>query len=243
MYSNQTTGKAVELEWNPAWQTGSDSHRNRSPTIHWLKLSAWEVRFFKETKSFFPAPSWPRGSVLGLRQPGFEVRVLCLGSVISSHSSHHHQPICAQRWSKTPFNYFHVLPFIYCGVWGNIALRPLHNHGYIATEGSPNLGLCPTRIEWLDGFFRVHSTIDRNAHSRHLNNLQHCIYTALMTNIRPGRDSKPVPVSFELQPDRMSHILWCKYLSNNTMFFKCWSNVSYDSWSLGQSLLVTMVTR
>ena len=40
---------------------------------------------------------------------------------------------------------------------------------------------------------------------RLLNSLEHCIYTTLMTNIRPGRDSNQVPLSFEPQPDQMSH--------------------------------------
>ena len=41
-------------------------------------------------------PPWPRGSVLGLRPPGLEYRILCLeDSVISIIS-----PICAQRWPK-----------------------------------------------------------------------------------------------------------------------------------------------
>ena len=36
----------------------------------------------------------------------------------------------------------------------NSALRrSLHNHGNIATEGNPKLGLCPTLIEWLQRFF------------------------------------------------------------------------------------------
>ena len=52
--------------------------------------------------------------------------------------------------------------------------------------------LCPTLIEWLHGFFIVHSTIDNTAHSIHLNSLVHCIFTTSMTNIRPDRDSNPV---------------------------------------------------
>ena len=38
------------------------------------------------------------------------------------------------------------------------------NHGNIVTEGSPKSGLCPTLIEWLQGFFIAHSTID-NMHT------------------------------------------------------------------------------
>ena len=55
-------------------------------------------------------PPWPKGSVLGLRPPGLEFRVLCLeNSVISfiSPSSWGFpglvQPICAQRWPKARF--------------------------------------------------------------------------------------------------------------------------------------------
>ena len=43
------------------------------------------------------------------------------------------------------------------------------------------------------------------AHSRPLNSLGHCTCTTSMTNIRPDRDSNPVPLCFESQPDRMSH--------------------------------------
>ena len=70
----------------------------------WLKLPAWKVgdRGFEhhsvlqvsKKQTVFPRslvkiqycgePLWPRGSVLGLRPPGLEFRILCLeGSVIS----------------------------------------------------------------------------------------------------------------------------------------------------------------
>ena len=49
------------------------------------------------------------------------------------------------------------------------------------------------------------STIDSNVNSRSLNSSEHCICTTPMINIRPGRDSNPVHLSFEPQPDRMSH--------------------------------------
>ena len=42
----------------------------------------------------------------------------------------------------------------------------LHNHGNIATEGSPKSGLCPTLMELFKGLFTVHSTIVRIAYSR-----------------------------------------------------------------------------
>ena len=48
----------------------------------------------------------------------------------------------------------------------HIALRHfLHNHGNIATEGGPKSGDYLTLIEWLQGFFIVHSIIDNTAHS------------------------------------------------------------------------------
>ena len=52
----------------------------------------------------------------------------------------------------------------------NIALRRfLHNHGNIATEGSPKPGLYPTLFfEWLQRFFIVHSTTGSTVHSRYL---------------------------------------------------------------------------
>ena len=53
-----------------------------------------------------------------------------------------------------------------------------HNHGNIATEGSPKSGMCPSLMEWLQGLFIVHSTIDSTAHSRPLNSLEHCIQYA-----------------------------------------------------------------
>ena len=54
--------------------------------------------------------------------------------------------------------------------WVNIASRHiLHNHGNVATERSPKLGLCPTLIKRLQGFCIVHSIIDSTAHSRPLN--------------------------------------------------------------------------
>ena len=63
----------------------------------------------------------------------------------------------------------------------------------------------------------MHSTIDNTVHSRPLNSLEHCICTTLMTHIRPGRDSNPVP-SFEPQLDRMIHrgrpILYCQQLAS-----------------------------
>ena len=75
---------------------------------------------------------------------------------------------------------------------GNIALsRSLYNHGKLVTDGNPKPGLCPTLIKWLQGFFIVHSTIDSITHS-HVFEQRGALYIP-MTNIRPGRDSNPVP--------------------------------------------------
>ena len=51
------------------------------------------------------------------------------------------------------------------------------DHANIATGGNPNSGLCPTLIEWLQGFFLVHSRpiMDGILHDKHLNSLEHCM--------------------------------------------------------------------
>ena len=91
--------------------------------------------------------------------------------------------------------------------WVNIALRRfLHNHGNIATEGSPKSGLCPTLIEWSRVLYsaqyhRKYCTLQ----ARQFGALYFCIGTISITNIRPDRDSNSVPLSFEPQPDRMRH--------------------------------------
>ena len=66
-------------------------------------------------------------------------------------------------------------------------------------------GLHTTLNKSLQGFFIVHSAIDRFAHAIQRSGLEQCTCTTLMTNIRPDRDSNPVPPSFEPQPGRMSH--------------------------------------
>ena len=62
--------------------------------------STWETQYCGE-------PPWPRGSMLGLRPPGHEFRILCLeDSVISSSSGGSPgpvYPICAQKWPKAGF--------------------------------------------------------------------------------------------------------------------------------------------
>ena len=44
-------------------------------------------------------PPWPRSSVLGLRPPGLEFRILCLEDSVSSHSSHHPQEVLLAQFS------------------------------------------------------------------------------------------------------------------------------------------------
>ena len=44
-------------------------------------------------------PLWPRGSVLGLRPPGLEFRILCDWRTVSSHSSHHPQEVLLAQFS------------------------------------------------------------------------------------------------------------------------------------------------
>ena len=66
-------------------------------------------------------------------------------------------------------------------------------------------------FEWLQGFFImflvfiVHSTIGSSVRSRPLNILEHCIWTATMTNTRPDRNSSLVPPDYKPQSIRMSH--------------------------------------
>ena len=69
--------------------------------------STWKSQYCGE-------PPWPKGSVLGLRPPGLEFRILCLEdsviSVISPSSGGSPgpvYPICAQRWPKARFISFH----------------------------------------------------------------------------------------------------------------------------------------
>ena len=78
---------------------------------------------WKKRKMFLPHPHvkvsivgslpWPRGSMLGLRLPGLEFRILCLEdsviSIISPSSGGYPgpvQPICAQRWPKARLSSF-----------------------------------------------------------------------------------------------------------------------------------------
>ena len=47
-------------------------------------------------------------------------------------------------------------------------------------------------------------------HSIPLTRLEHCVFTTSMTNIRPGLDSNPVPLSFVRQLDQMSAVIGFK---------------------------------
>ena len=68
------------------------ARRGGGGLVQWLKLPAWKVGdTFQVLKNCRDTP-WPKSSVLGLRQPGLEFRIMCLeGSVISS--SHHPQEV------------------------------------------------------------------------------------------------------------------------------------------------------
>ena len=77
-------------------------------------------------------PPWPRGSMLGLRPPGLEFRILCLEDsvipIISPFSGGSPGPvysICAQRWPKARFISFlthsHCHLLLPCSL-----LTPLH---------------------------------------------------------------------------------------------------------------------
>ena len=75
-------------------------------------------------------------------------------------------------------------------------------------------------FEWLQVFFIGHSTIDNTVHSMPLNNLEHCICTTTMTNIRCDRVSTMVPPGYKLQSiDRYG-------------FFSIWIHYERLSWAL-----------
>ena len=69
----------------------------------------------------------------------------------------------------------------------------------------PETGTMPYSCRMPSRFFILHNKINSTAHSRHLNSWEHWICTVSMTSIRPDRNSSPVHLSFEPQPDRMSH--------------------------------------
>ena len=86
--------------------------------VQWLQLPAWKVgdRGFEprsvmqvsKKQRFLPQSlvkiqycgesPWPRGTVLDLRLPGLEFRILCLGAV-SVHLSHHLQEVLVAQFS------------------------------------------------------------------------------------------------------------------------------------------------
>ena len=99
-----------------------------------------------------------------------------------------------RRMDKTgtfPLNLIKLL-FLFSWKKGNISEYCFqHNHGNITTERSPKSGQCPTLIEWPQGLFTLHSTIDIIAHSMPLISLEYCVCTTSITNIQY--------LSFELQ--------------------------------------------
>ena len=84
--------------------------------MQWLKLPSWKVGDrsleprpglqVSKKQMFIPhsfvkmpycgEPPCPRGSVLGLRPPGLEFRIMC---ALSSHSSQHPQEVVLARFS------------------------------------------------------------------------------------------------------------------------------------------------
>ena len=78
-------------------------------------------------------PPWPRGSVLGLRPPGREFRIVCLEdsviSFISPSSGGFPGPVlsllCAQRWPKARIISFH-LPWPYCAMSVSLTQETIH---------------------------------------------------------------------------------------------------------------------
>ena len=81
----------------------------------------------------------------------------------------------------------------------------LHNHGNIATEGSPKLELFPTFIERMQGLLIGHTTVDSAAHFIPLNSLNHYICTIWMSIYDPAGIRIQYLYGFEPQPDRMKH--------------------------------------
>ena len=178
------------------------------PALHGVKWILLYVAFSKNVSSpstcesqYYGEPPWPRGSVLGLRPPGLEFRILCLRTV--SSQSHHPQEVLLVQFSL----YVHrggLKPDSF-----HFTSLSVHSWQY-HDRRKPEVGTMPYsyRMTWVlyrQGYFIVHSTIDNTAYSRPLNSLEHCRYTTSMANIRPDRDSNPVPLSFKPQPDRISH--------------------------------------
>ena len=78
--------------------------------------------------------------------------------------------------------------FLFCGQGGRGT--SINNAYRLYTVVSPT-----AEDEWVsDNIATEVSTVHYN---RHLDSSEHCTCTPSMTNIRPGRDSNPVPLSFE----------------------------------------------
>ena len=101
-------------------------------------------------------PQWPRGSVLGLRPPGLEFRILCLEdsviSIISPSSGRSPgpvQPICTQRWPEARFISF---PQHQCRILTSLSLggsypRLLGREKLWTTALFPYLGAGRTQLQ------------------------------------------------------------------------------------------------
>ena len=107
----QTQSLQYEMGGGPAWKVEDRGYKPHSE----LQISKKKNVSFSLTRSYdliLWEPLWLRDGVLGLRvrPPGIEFRIMCqVGSVISfispspGGSPRPIQPICAQRWTKTPF--------------------------------------------------------------------------------------------------------------------------------------------
>ena len=91
-----------------------------------VRGSFWSLGGLEETKMFLPhplvkleycgEPRWPRGSVLGLRPPGFKFWILCLEGIVISHispSSWCSCPNLACMCTKVAYSLIHFISFSY----------------------------------------------------------------------------------------------------------------------------------
>ena len=141
---------------------------------------------FQRNKLFLPhslvniqycwEPPWPRGSVLGLRPPGLEFRILCLErSVIPFISP-------SSGGSPGPKHSFYI---IYLAFWAIMAISP--------QKEARSRDYTVFLLNDFKGFFIVQNTIDSSANSRLLSSLEYCMCTASTTKIRSGWNWNPVP--------------------------------------------------
>ena len=104
----------------------------------------------------------------------------------------------SQYWVKNPGKRIHwASAFIMVREWIllNVAFCTIMEKSRQKEAQLRDCGLLLSNdLKW---FFIVHSTIDSTIHSRPLYSFAHCICTTSTTNILPGRDLDPLPLSFE----------------------------------------------